>query len=83
MHGRCGAVLNQSITTLSSGMVNVANSLAVIKKLCFDDKICSVEELQTAIRNNWSGSEALRKKALAVRIGATMKNMWIRFSRIV
>jgi formate C-acetyltransferase/4-hydroxyphenylacetate decarboxylase large subunit len=68
--GKCmddgGALLNNSITTLSSGMVNVANSLAVVKKLCFEDRVCSVGELFEAVNNNWEGQEALRKKALAV-----------------
>jgi formate C-acetyltransferase/4-hydroxyphenylacetate decarboxylase large subunit len=63
-HG--GAILNQSITTLSSGMVNVANSLAVIKKLCFEDMACTFGELTAAIRKNWEGSAALRRKALEV-----------------
>jgi indoleacetate decarboxylase len=68
--GKCmddgGAVLNQSVTTLSSGMVNVANSLAVIKKLCYDDKVCTMEELFHAVRENWKGFESMRKKALSV-----------------
>jgi len=68
--GKCmddgGAVLNQSITTLSSGMVNVANSLAVIRKLCYEDHTCSLEELFCAVNENWKGFESLRKKALAV-----------------
>ena len=68
--GKCmddgGALLNNSITTLSSGMVNVANSLAVVKKLCFEDRVCSLEELFEAVKNNWEGQEALRRKALAV-----------------
>ena len=68
--GKCmddgGALLNQSITTLSSGLVNVANSLAVIKKLCYDDTVCSFEELRFAVNENWKGFEPLRKKALAV-----------------
>jgi indoleacetate decarboxylase len=61
-----GAILNQSVTTLSSGLVNVANSLAVIKKLCFDESVCSFPELQKAIRNNWQGFDALHRKALNV-----------------
>ncbi len=68
--GKCmddgGAVLNQSVTTLSSGLVNVANSLAVIKKLCYDDKSCTLEELFQAVNENWTGHESLRKKALSV-----------------
>jgi pyruvate formate-lyase/glycerol dehydratase family glycyl radical enzyme len=61
-----GAILNQSITTLSSGMVNVANSLAVIKKLCFEDQACTFDELRYAVQDNWQGFEALRRKALSV-----------------
>jgi len=68
--GKCmddgGAVLNRSVTTLSSGLVNVANSLAVIRRLCFEDKTCSVTELFYAVQENWKGFEMLRKKALAV-----------------
>ncbi len=66
--GKCmddgGAILNQSITTLSSGMVNVANSLAVIKKLCYEDRVCTFEELKNIVHNNWQGYENIRKKAL-------------------
>jgi formate C-acetyltransferase/4-hydroxyphenylacetate decarboxylase large subunit len=61
-----GAILNQSITTLSSGLVNVANSLAVIKKLCFDEQVCSFPDLLEAIHSNWQGFEGLRRKALEV-----------------
>lgn len=61
-----GALLNQSITTLSSGMVNIGNSFAVIQRLCFEDKVATLEELKEAIHNNWEGYEALRKKALDV-----------------
>ncbi|MDD4646000.1 MAG: pyruvate formate lyase family protein, partial [Bacteroidales bacterium] len=58
------SILNQSITTLSSGMVNVANSMAVIKKLCFDEPVTTLPELIQAVRNNWEGAESLRRKAL-------------------
>jgi indoleacetate decarboxylase len=65
--GKCmdegGAVLNQSITTLSSGMVNVANSMAVIKKLCYEDKNCSFNELKDAVSKNWEGYNKLRQAA--------------------
>ncbi|MFO7617330.1 MAG: pyruvate formate lyase family protein [Bacteroidales bacterium] len=61
-----GAILNRSVTSLSSGMVNVANSLAVIKKLCFEDKVCTFDELREAVGANWQGFESLRRKALRV-----------------
>lgn len=61
-----GAVLNSTPTTLSSGMVNVANSLAVIKKLAADEKVCSLDDLRAAVAANWQGYEALRRQAQAV-----------------
>ena len=66
--GRCmddgGAILNHTPTTLSSGLVNVANSLAAVKTLCFEDRVCSWETLVEAVRADWVGHEALRKAAL-------------------
>ena len=41
------------------------DSLHAIKKLCFDQKICTMEELFAQCFNNWSNEE-LRQKALAV-----------------
>ena len=41
------------------------DSLFVIKKLCFDDKICTMQELFEQCFNNWEDEE-LRQKALAV-----------------
>jgi formate C-acetyltransferase/4-hydroxyphenylacetate decarboxylase large subunit len=61
-----GALLNQSVTTLSSGLVNVSNSFAVIKSLCFDKKEYTLEEVKEAIHHNWEGYEAMRKKAMEV-----------------
>ncbi len=61
-----GAVLNHTPTTLSSGLVNAANSLAVVRRLCFLDKVCALEELKRAVADNWQGHEMLRKRALAV-----------------
>lgn len=63
-HG--GALLNQSITTLSSGMVNVANSFAVIKKLCFEDKTYTFNNLCEAVHHNWEGYEKMHKSAMDV-----------------
>ena len=67
--GRCmddgGAVVNRTPTTLSSGLVNVANSLAAVRHLCEVDKTCSFGELVGAVREGWQGHDMLRKKALA------------------
>ncbi len=59
-----GAVLNHTPTTLSSGLVNVANSLAAIKKLCFDGNICTFSELKNAVATNWKEHQVLRRRAI-------------------
>jgi len=42
------------------GLGNVTDSLAIIDRLCFKDKICTTRELYDAIMNNWEGAEDLR-----------------------
>lgn len=56
-----GAVLN------SVGMINVADSLAAVKKLVFDEKRVTMAELKAALTANWwgNGYEELRKVFLA------------------
>ena len=46
------------------GLVNVADSLAAIKKLVFEEKKVSMEELVFALKNNWEGREDLRRMFL-------------------
>ncbi len=43
-----------------TGQTVIANSLAVIKKLVFDDKLITMSELLDALNNNWEGHEKLR-----------------------
>ena len=59
-----GAICNGTPTTLSSGMVNVVNALAAVKKLVDNDKVCALPELRAACENNWQGHEELRGKAV-------------------
>ncbi len=56
-----GAVLNLI------GMINVADSLAAVKKLVFDEKRVSMSELKAALAANWQGNgyEELRNEFLA------------------
>jgi len=56
-----GAVLNPV------GLVNVADSLAAIKKLVFDEKKVTMKELKEALASNWEGNgyPELRKAFLA------------------
>jgi pyruvate formate-lyase/glycerol dehydratase family glycyl radical enzyme len=49
------------------GMINVANSMAAIKKLVFDEKKVTKEELKAALKANWQGNghAEIRKMCLA------------------
>jgi formate C-acetyltransferase/4-hydroxyphenylacetate decarboxylase large subunit len=60
-----GAVCNGTPTTLSSGMVNIVNSLAVVKKLVEEEKFISMDELRNAMSKNWEGFDKLRNKAVS------------------
>lgn len=42
------------------GLGNVADSLQMIKYLCFDEKICTTRELYDALIANWEGYSELR-----------------------
>jgi pyruvate formate-lyase/glycerol dehydratase family glycyl radical enzyme len=54
-----GAVLNPI------GMINVADSLAAVKKLVYDDRKVSMSELKQALAADWQGYEDLHRKCLA------------------
>jgi len=54
-----GAVLNLV------GMINVADSLASVKKLVFEEKRVTMKALKAALASNWKGYEDLRKLCLA------------------
>ena len=43
------------------GMVNVGDSLAAIKKLCFDDKKYTLKELYDALEADWVGYEDMQR----------------------
>jgi formate C-acetyltransferase len=43
------------------GLSHTADSLAVIKKLCFEEKTVEWKELLDAIHDNWEGKESLRQ----------------------
>jgi len=46
------------------GLNNLADSLAAIKKVVFEDKTASMSELVEALKNNWEGYEELRQMCL-------------------
>jgi pyruvate-formate lyase len=53
-----GAVLNPV------GMINVADSMAAIKKLVYEDKKIAMGDLKRALDLDWKGYESLRKMCL-------------------
>lgn len=46
------------------GVVNVIDSLAVIRQLVYDEKVISMESLLAALKNNWQGYEDLHTRIL-------------------
>ena len=46
------------------GQTTVTNSLAVIKKLVFEDRKVSMAELLGAVKDNWEGKEALQRMCI-------------------
>jgi pyruvate-formate lyase len=53
-----GAVLN------AVGMINVADSLAAVKKLVYDDKKVTMKQLKAALEANWEGYDDIRQFCL-------------------
>ncbi len=61
-----GAKYNLGPVLTGIGLAVTANSLAVIKKLVFEDKITTMETLIDALNVNWEGYEDLRQLAISV-----------------
>lgn len=61
-----GAKYNVGPVITGIGLAVTANSLAAVKKLVFEEQVCTMEELVQALRADWEGYEWLRKKAQAV-----------------
>ncbi len=49
---------------LTNGIVVVADSLAAIKTLVFEEKSVSMSQLLQALKDNWQGHESLRQRIL-------------------
>ncbi len=59
-----GAIYNVGPAPQFTGIADVANSLAAIKKFVFEDKALSMERLLTALKNDFVGDEPLRQMLL-------------------
>lgn len=53
-----GARYNKTVTLLNSGMVNVANSMAALKKLVFEEKKYNLEEIKEGMSANFGFERA-------------------------
>lgn len=60
---RGGAKYNIGPVITGIGLAVVANSLAAVKKLVFEDKVCTMETMIAALKANWEGFEDLRAQA--------------------
>lgn len=58
-----GATYNIGPVLTGIGLAESANSLAAIKKLVFDDKVCTMDEILDAMDKNWEGYDELRRQA--------------------
>ncbi|RYD04967.1 hypothetical protein N752_11855 [Desulforamulus aquiferis] len=61
-----GAKYNVGPVLTGIGLAVTSNSLAVIKKLVFEDKMVDMETLIKVLEANWEGHEEYRQLALAV-----------------
>ncbi len=59
-----GCRYNDPAYVISCGVVSVANSLAAVKKVVFEDKKATMAELLDALKDNFEGREKLRKMLL-------------------
>ncbi|MFA5782933.1 MAG: pyruvate formate lyase family protein, partial [Bacteroidales bacterium] len=59
-----GCRYNDPAYVISCGMVNVANSLAAIKKNVFDEKTITIKDIRDAIKDNFVNHEKPRKMLL-------------------
>ena len=60
-----GAKYNVGPVITGIGLAVVANSLAAVKKLVFEDKVCDMATLAKALQANWEGYDELRAQAQA------------------
>jgi len=58
-----GAEINL-VTVEGVGFASMVDSLLAVKYLIFDEKICTMNELTTALKNNWKGYEVLQAIAI-------------------
>ena len=60
-----GGVRRQVMMVFSSSIATAADGLAAIRRVVFEDHACTLAELLDALRADWVGHDALRKRCLA------------------
>ena len=60
-----GAVLYEGPGTIFAGLGTYADSMAAVKRLVYDEKKYSLQQLKTAMDANWLGYEKIRRDCLA------------------
>ncbi|MCE1248245.1 MAG: hypothetical protein LWY06_16515 [Firmicutes bacterium] len=87
---RGGLLNNDSPTTLSSGLVNVANAIAAVSEITGDGGV-SFDDMKKALAANWSGFERMHKDFRNAPkwgndnefVDSIMKDLWSRYCRFV
>lgn len=57
-----GGMRYYMMTMLATGLSNAVNGLAAVKKLVYDDKTVTMQEMVDATKNNWKGYEDLHMR---------------------
>lgn len=69
--GRClydrTYTLENALGLNAVGVVNMGDSLAAIKKLVYDDKVCTLKQLADAMACNWEGEENEKLRQLCLK----------------
>ncbi len=71
-----GARYNRTVTILCSGNVNVANSLAALKKCVYDDRLYTLDETCEGLRENFGYRRVDRESKFSFLEQEKISNRW-------
>lgn len=75
-----GCRYNKSVTLLNSGMVNVANSFAAIKKCIFEKKLFTMDELKQSLKENFGYEKSDNRTSMLEQKRIDMK--WAKIHKL-
>lgn len=61
--GQAGPIYNNT-GCMGAGLANIADSLIAVKRLVFDEKVCSMDQLITATESDFNGYEDLHRRII-------------------